>query len=50
MTRAIMLKRLEQVNNRSLSIDVFNQIIELKNGINTLRTNYNDYTVSSVYF
>ena len=45
--RAIMLKRLGQVNNRSLSVDVFNQIIELKNGINSLRTNYNDYTVSS---
>ena len=45
---AIMLKKnLEQVNLRSLSIDTFNKIVKLKNSINTLRTNYEGYTISS---
>lgn len=42
-----MLKKLEQINIRSLSVDTFNQIVELKNSINTLRTNYEGYTISS---
>ena len=38
---------LEQINIRSLSVDTFNQIVELKNSINTLRTNYEGYTIYS---
>ena len=45
--KAIMLKKLEQVNIRSLSVDTFNQIVEIKKGINTLRTNYENYIISS---
>jgi hypothetical protein len=45
--KAIMLKKLEQVKGRSLSIETFNQIVELKNSLNTLRTNYEGYTISS---
>ena len=39
---------LEQINIRSLSVDTFNQIVELKNSINTLRTNYEGYTISDM--
>lgn len=45
--KAILLKKLEQVNGKSLSILTFNQIVELKNGLNTLRTKYEGYTISS---
>ena len=44
--KAIMLKKLEQENSRSLSNDTFNKIVELKNGNNTLRTNFEGYTIS----
>ena len=45
--KAIMLKKLTQENSRSLSVDTFNKIVEIKNSINNLRTNYEDYNISN---
>ena len=44
--KAIMLKKLEQENSRSLSIGTLTKIVALKKGNNTLRTNFEGYTVS----
>lgn len=45
--KAILLKKLEIENSRSLSIDTFNKIIDLKNGMNNLRSNYEGYILSN---
>ena len=44
-----MLKSLAQQaeNSRSLSVDTFNQIVEIKKNINNLRTNYDGYILSN---
>ena len=45
--KAILLKKLAQENSRSLSTSIFNEIIELKNSMNNLRTDYDGYILSS---
>ena len=44
--KAVILKKLEQENSRSLGIDAFNEIVRLKNSINTQRINFEGYSVS----
>ena len=41
------MKKLAQENSRSLSTSIFNEIIELKNSMNNLRTDYEGYIISS---
>lgn len=45
--RAIMLKKLGQINGRSLNNDIFLQIVNIKNNINKSRTNYDGYAFSN---
>jgi len=45
--KAILLKKLELEESRSLSINTFNKILDLKNGMNNLRTNYEGYILSN---
>jgi len=45
--KAILLKQISNENSRSLNIDTFNKIIEIKKSMNDFRTNYDGYTVSS---
>ena len=41
------MKKLAQENSRSLSTSIFNEILELKNSMNNLRTDYEGYIISS---
>ena len=45
--KAILLKKLLKENSRSLSTSIFNEILELKNSMNNLRTDYEGYIISS---
>jgi len=45
--KAIILKKLGLEESRSLSINTFNKIVDLKNGMNNLRTNYEGYLLSN---
>jgi len=45
--KAIILKKLGLEESRSLSIKTFNKIVDLKNGMNNLRTNYEGYLLSN---
>ncbi len=44
--KAILLKKLDQEKNRSLSIETFKKIANIKKGMNNLRTNYEGYILT----
>ena len=43
--KAIILKKIAQENSRSLSTDIFNEILDIKNNMNNLRTDYSGYNL-----
>jgi LAGLIDADG endonuclease len=44
--KAILLKKIAKENSCSLNMETFNKIINIKNSMNDLRTNYEGYTIS----
>jgi hypothetical protein len=45
--KAILLKKEAKKNSASINVETFNKILNIKNGMNIFRTNYDDYKISS---